>query len=59
VYRADKPEPRHPTCPHCGGTTYRLLKDPRAVECQDCGRSFSLDVGAQRQPPVEKLQQPE
>ena len=47
-------------CPHCGGTTYRLLKEPRAVECQDCGRSFTIDQGAQQeQAPTEKPKQRE
>ena len=46
-------------CPYCEGTTYRLLKEPRTVECQDCGRSFSFDaVVQQQQAPSEKPRQP-
>ena len=51
----------HPVkCPHCGGTTYRLLTELRTVECQDCGRSFSINKGAQQEPvPREKPEGPE
>lgn len=46
-------------CPHCGGTTYRLLQQPRNVECQDCGRSFLIDQAQQQSAPTEKQKRPE
>jgi hypothetical protein len=46
-------------CPHSGGTTYRLLKElPRAVECQNCGHSFSIEQAQQLSAPIENPKQP-
>jgi uncharacterized Zn finger protein len=29
-------------CYYCGGTTYRVLREPKTVECLKCGRSSKL-----------------
>jgi hypothetical protein len=39
-------------CPHCGNEGFRLLKQPRTLECLKCGRSCSFEEAAcAAQPP--------
>jgi uncharacterized Zn finger protein len=34
-------------CPHCGNEGFRVLKQPRTLECLQCGRSCSFEEAAQ------------